>query len=173
MSEAISRPPKSLTAAASTDLYNKQQSFMFVNVTVLCAEYNAHFKMLQGPSCSVRKAKLFILLSFTFLIGGWFGRRGRGGTQCWSSNIFQLQLWFRTWLMEKASKCKILLPTNAHDSGISQKSVDILQSRNTDFSCIFHCSEEVFVLVLTAAGNLCTHHSTKHTSRHAICPEIF
>lgn len=59
--------------------------------------------------------------------------------------------------MEKASKCKILLPTNAHNSGISQKLVDILQSQNGDFSYMFHCSEKVFVLVLTAAGNLCTH----------------
>lgn len=61
--------------------------------------------------------------------------------------------------MEKASKCKILLPTNAHDTGISQKSVDVLQSLNTDFSDMFHCSEELFVLVLTADGNLCNHHS--------------
>lgn len=55
--------------------------------------------------------------------------------------------------MEKASKCKILLRTNAHDTGISQKSVDVLQSLNTDFSDMFHCSQELFVLVLTADGN--------------------
>lgn len=75
--------------------------------------------------------------------------------------------------MEKTSKCKIVLPTNAHDTGVSQKLVDILQSLNTDFSYMFHCSEAVLVLVLTAAGNLCIHHSEKHTSRHAICPKIF
>lgn len=52
-----------LTAAANTDLYNGQRSIMFVNITMFCA-----FRDATGTLIFSKKAKVFILLSFTLRV---------------------------------------------------------------------------------------------------------